>query len=821
MKIRIIFLFVIAFSGAVYPQAAAPNNKPSGEVKDGFYFENFEGPVFPPAGWQAISMKGHNWRSSDEPFSGKYCAYMPYGGGSEWDWLIMPRFSVKAGDMLKFYYKSYYNISFDSLYVLVSTDSVFASDSLSLVSSFPNVLAGINLLNDLGKWNLCSLSLNQYAGQEIYVAFKIFRSSDNYDYIDCAGIGNFLSSDVSAISAITRTNGSQGISIPIKAEVLNMGTEMRSFTVNCAIPETDYISSKQILNLQPYAIANAEFDQWTPANTGAYDIKIYSDLSGDLNKNNDTVSEKIKITESVQGLAWRSEKEAPAWLSDGAAAAYTKTSGDESVPDKAYIFLAGGWNGNGIKTIRIYDEQADTWAESSVLLPSYLHRFGTVTIGGKIYMPGGFTEGGVSKAIYIYDIESNTIGKGADMPEASADFAIGSYADSLIYVIGGLGGTKVMIYNLKDDAWSYGTPYPESITFLYGGLCGSKIVITGENKLFEDFYLDSANTVYVGEINPENPSIINWKRGEDFPSQAYSSISAGAWFGKNKKYLFFTGGYCNSGMEFTTETWAYDIETDKWIGAPNINKAGAYPSHLVPVVKNDSAFMVAAGGYGKLNEWLYLGNNDAVQPGGMDVMVKSIDAADTLSRKVSNPINASFKNMMLKSQTFEVTAEITPGSYRSVDMVNSLGFLAVNQLSFDPWLPDSSGTYTLTATAILPGDADQKDNTLSKIITVVDSIIEVEEEPNIPAIYSLSQNYPNPFNPSTIIKYSVAEAGQVELRLYNILGQEVITLVNDFMKAGQHEVYFNAAALNLSSGVYLYRIKSGSFVQTKKLVLIK
>ncbi|HEX3072471.1 MAG TPA: T9SS type A sorting domain-containing protein, partial [Ignavibacteriales bacterium] len=103
----------------------------------------------------------------------------------------------------------------------------------------------------------------------------------------------------------------------------------------------------------------------------------------------------------------------------------------------------------------------------------------------------------------------------------------------------------------------------------------------------------------------------------------------------------------------------------------------------------------------------------------------------------------------------------------------------------------------------------------------VDSIISVADGSNTPFTYSLSQNYPNPFNPSTMIKYSVAEAGQVELRIYNILGQEVMTLVNEIKNAGQYEVKFNAAGMNLSSGVYLYRIKAGSFVQTKKLMLIK
>jgi hypothetical protein len=85
------------------------------------------------------------------------------------------------------------------------------------------------------------------------------------------------------------------------------------------------------------------------------------------------------------------------------------------------------------------------------------------------------------------------------------------------------------------------------------------------------------------------------------------------------------------------------------------------------------------------------------------------------------------------------------------------------------------------------------------------------------------QNFPNPFNPSTKIQYSLENAAQVSLKVYNVLGSEVATLVNDRQEAGSYTVSFNAdkATLGLPSGVYIYRLKAGSFVSTKKLVLMK
>jgi hypothetical protein len=95
----------------------------------------------------------------------------------------------------------------------------------------------------------------------------------------------------------------------------------------------------------------------------------------------------------------------------------------------------------------------------------------------------------------------------------------------------------------------------------------------------------------------------------------------------------------------------------------------------------------------------------------------------------------------------------------------------------------------------------------------------VEVEVSIPAVYALEQNYPNPFNPSTTINYSIAEDGFVKLAIYNMLGEEVATIVNTTQKAGKYEVNFNAS--KLSSGVYVYRIEATNFTASKKLMLLK
>ena len=90
---------------------------------------------------------------------------------------------------------------------------------------------------------------------------------------------------------------------------------------------------------------------------------------------------------------------------------------------------------------------------------------------------------------------------------------------------------------------------------------------------------------------------------------------------------------------------------------------------------------------------------------------------------------------------------------------------------------------------------------------------------NIPTEYDLSQNYPNPFNPSTVITYALPQAGYVSLTVFNLLGEEVATLVNENMSAGTHTVEFNGS--NLTSGIYIYSIISNGFIYSRKMVLMK
>jgi len=95
----------------------------------------------------------------------------------------------------------------------------------------------------------------------------------------------------------------------------------------------------------------------------------------------------------------------------------------------------------------------------------------------------------------------------------------------------------------------------------------------------------------------------------------------------------------------------------------------------------------------------------------------------------------------------------------------------------------------------------------------------IEVDAGAPKQFALEQNYPNPFNPTTLISYQLPVASEVSLKVYDVLGKEVATLVNERQEAGTYHFNFNASSL--SSGVYFYRIKAGNFVSTKKMMLVK
>jgi hypothetical protein len=133
------------------------------------------------------------------------------------------------------------------------------------------------------------------------------------------------------------------------------------------------------------------------------------------------------------------------------------------------------------------------------------------------------------------------------------------------------------------------------------------------------------------------------------------------------------------------------------------------------------------------------------------------------------------------------------------------------------WLTKNGGIFEadLDSNSATTGTVALSSASLTQIVNTTS----VENENNPPSDFVLYQNYPNPFNPATIIKYNIPYYSNVTLKVYDVIGKEVATLVNESKSAGNYEVVFKAD--NLSSGIYFYKLISGDVVQTKKMVLLR
>jgi hypothetical protein len=129
----------------------------------------------------------------------------------------------------------------------------------------------------------------------------------------------------------------------------------------------------------------------------------------------------------------------------------------------------------------------------------------------------------------------------------------------------------------------------------------------------------------------------------------------------------------------------------------------------------------------------------------------------------------------------------------------------------------------LTESSIMSLNVDQQGHlyagTSKGLYRTTDIGTRVDEKNRVPSSFTLFQNYPNPFNPTTVINYQLSMNSEVTLKVYDVLGRLVNTLIGERQTAGAHSVTFNASSL--SSGVYFYRLVAGSYVETKKMILIK
>jgi hypothetical protein len=153
----------------------------------------------------------------------------------------------------------------------------------------------------------------------------------------------------------------------------------------------------------------------------------------------------------------------------------------------------------------------------------------------------------------------------------------------------------------------------------------------------------------------------------------------------------------------------------------------------------------------------------------------------------------------------------------SGEVVQSSKFTSATTKTFTFTAPSTAGNVTMACCGAAGSNPPAWNNTPNKTI-VVKTVSGIENN-TAPVTFSLNQNYPNPFNPVTKISYSVAKAGNVKITVYDILGNEIRTIVNQKHESGNYSANFDGS--KLSSGTYIYKIETGDFSEVKKMTLLK
>jgi hypothetical protein len=198
-----------------------------------------------------------------------------------------------------------------------------------------------------------------------------------------------------------------------------------------------------------------------------------------------------------------------------------------------------------------------------------------------------------------------------------------------------------------------------------------------------------------------------------------------------------------------------------------------------------------------------------------------------------NVVNGKIRIFVTGNITFgtSLTTTILNGGPEDVYLETHGSFQLGGSGKFNGSLYCPLGNITLGTSCLIKGalwtNGEIQIGGSTKIYYINNTLVKESGEPEngedipqiIPDEISLEQNYPNPFNPSTTISYQLPEKNHVSLNVYDILGNLVTTLVNQDMDAGYYTVNWNAS--QLASGIYIYRIISGSYVSTKKMILMK
>src|SRR6218665_1981163 len=589
----------------------------STQAISGYMTEGFENTTFPSAGWRIENVAGptYAWaRSTAQAHAGVASAFMRYdavaGGGQ--DWLILPRFQVAGTDSVVFFMRlAFQGYPPDSLCLKISTTD-------SLLTSFGDhtllkLAQGTNYPPNATTWYRYAVSLSTYAGQQVILAFKHQNVDGDGLYIDDIAVGTKPANEVATLSTTLPSSTGMGMSVTPQATFVNNGSATNSFNVGISISPGGYTATQSITSLAPGTNGTAAFTPWTPAAPGTYTAKIFTLLAGDANLTNDTLTRTITVLSAFPNGGWGTQTALPAGPSPTAPVfAQPCVSGTDS----AYMYLISGADAafNNTTLNSAYNIVSGTWRNVAAI-PAARTQITPVQLKNKIYVIGGYSGSFTPVTTNsIYDILTNTWSTGAALPSAVGDYDAFSYNDSLIYIIGGYSGSAdintVQVYNVNTNTWTTATPKTgTAVAGARAGISGNKIVHVGG---YSQTLAATISDAVMGTIDPSNPLLITWTSIPAFPAGPTGRHGAGT-TPEAKGYVYFAAGDPDGeGTSVINAVYGYNTITNQWEIGPTIPVGVSNINGLAGVIKQDTMYLVATGGYNGAavitdNQWLKIG----------------------------------------------------------------------------------------------------------------------------------------------------------------------------------------------------------------------
>ncbi|MBE2254831.1 MAG: choice-of-anchor J domain-containing protein [Ignavibacteria bacterium] len=789
--------------------------------------EGFESVTFPPDGWSRVSEIGSvQWvRTTTQFRSGVASAFINYEAPAGLDWLITKRFTPGANDSLTFWIRKQFAGAFppDSLIVYISTTD-------STVSSFTTVLASIDVANlTAATWIKYTIPLNAYAGMVSWIGFKHLNSDGNGCYIDDVSVGLPVLNDV-GVSAYVSPNPPfcPGAVITPTVTVQNFGENPQS-NINVYYTQNGGMPVGPLTIPGPLAFngtANVLFDGMSSITliNGVNTIKFYTSLPGDQDLTNDTLTmifnvgnnQTLPFSHNFNNLDGWTTSGTSMWFLGTAPTLVDPNGGDSNTAAYANFYNVSSGTGFLRSPLLDFTLATNPVLNFFVAYRSYagdndrLQVFVSVD-GGNTWNPTTYDKSRLSNP----SLSTTPDGTSSFFPTTT-----GMWRQETVDLSAYAGNSCVMIAFVGTTAFGNNC-FIDNLTIQnVNNFAQQTINATGPVNFIGPFDsgLDYGVTVDFTAIGPAGGSL-NFSRTKSAPQSFSDSI-----------FVFNGSATTQDGSIFRPDrispdgyyTLTYDhnnaavynisINISGYTGVLNANKLYIVKrtdanGPWVPLSTTFAADVLTATGVTGFSQF-GIASLESENPLPVELTSFTADVNRNnvvLNWSTSSETNNAGFDIERKSEGSEVWSKI--GSVNGAGNSNSVKNYTFN----DNNLNTAKYNYRLK----------QKDfNGNFEYFNLSSEIIV-----GVPSKFDLSQNYPNPFNPSTKINYDLPFDSKVTLKVFDIMGREVYSVLNSELKtAGYYTSQINFSSL--SSGTYFYRIiavglNGQEFVTTKKMQLLK